>query len=449
MPSCNCCGYFEKIHFLLVHSQYLMLTAYDSILPQMAVVRQSLCHQPITDLPSAFNKALDPVAGKCAAASGQSVAVAVGSRCIDRIDEVVHLCLRCLKKNQCNPFVVPAMGSHGGATAQGQKDILAGLNLTEAAMGVPIIADMATETIGAEAGGMPLFFSSAALDADAIVLINRIKPHTKFNADIESGLCKMLTIGLGKASGAAQFHRSAITHSFSIIASEAEKLLGKLNILFAIGLLEDGHGQLSHIVAVLPENMIAAEKEMLSRAKAMMGAIPFDAIDVLIVDRMGKDISGIGMDSNVTGRHRDLVGDFNASPHARRIFVRDLSEASQGNANGIGLADVTTRRLVDKIDREKTFVNAITAISPEKAAIPMHFETDRQCLEACVQTSGRTATEELRVVRILNTADLEYLQVSRSLDSAIEADARLCRVSQWQPFLFDASDNLRDFYPYE
>ncbi len=375
------------------------------------------------------------------------MAVAVGSRKIDRLDEIVFHCLRFFEKIGFRPFIIPAMGSHGGATPEGQKQVLAGYKITEAAMRVPVVADMTTRDVGGDGTDPPLFVSQAALDADYIMPINRIKPHTKFSSDIESGLCKMLTIGLGKADGAAVFHRAAIKQSFSIIEHSAARLLKRLNILFGLGVLEDGYGRLAQIEAVFPENLIDKEKQLLVKAKAMMGAIPFDHVDILIIDQIGKDISGIGMDSNVTGRHRDIVGDFNIAPHVKRIFVRDLSAATDGNANGIGLADVTTRRLVDKIDRKKTFVNAITAVSPEKAAIPMYFETDRECLAACAQTTGVASGGDLRIVRILNTATLKYIQASKPLESEIQSNPKLSQVSDWEPFVFDAAGNLMDFVP--
>jgi hypothetical protein len=416
-------------------------------LPEAAVIRQSLYSRPISDPADALKKALSNAQGRLAAKDGRSVAVAVGSRRIDRIQEVLFHCLRILEARGMRPFIVPAMGSHGGATAEGQKEVLKSLGITERRMKAPIIGDMETRPAGSINAGPALFTSRAALDADHIVLINRIKPHTKFNAPVESGLCKMLTIGLGKKEGAAEFHRKAVASGFRIIETAAAELLGRLPLLLGIGLLEDGRGRLSEIAVLLPEDLIEKEKELLSRARAGMGTIPFDRLDILIVDRIGKDISGIGMDSNVTGRHRDIVGDFDASPHVKRIFVRDLSAAAHGNANGIGLADFTTCRLVEKIDRKKTFVNALTAISPEKAAIPIHFETDRECVRACAETCGQAESRDLRIVRIRDTASLEYLQVSRPLEPEFRGRAGIEQVTSWEPFCFDDAGSLRDFLP--
>ncbi|MGM0454012.1 MAG: DUF362 domain-containing protein [Thermodesulfobacteriota bacterium] len=417
--------------------------------PEMAVVEQSVASCRLEHKPADCLRAkIDALSLDGRFQAGQSVAVAVGSRRIDELDTVVIQCIRSLKDRGLCPFIVPAMGSHGGATPEGQQAVLAGYNITEITTGVPICAQMPTSRVSDSDSTMALYVADAALAADHIVLINRIKPHTKFKAPIESGLCKMLTIGLGKQDGATVFHQWAVRRSFGIIEEAAAALLGRLNVLFGVGLIEDGQGRLAQIEAVPPENLIEREKALLKTADALMGRIFLDALDILVIDAIGKDISGIGMDSNVTGRHRDIVGDFCRPPNPGRIFVRDLSPASDGNGNGIGLADVTTDRLVSRLDMEKTAVNAITAISPEKAAIPLHFETDRQCLAACMQTAGITSAMSARIVRIKHTAALQYIQVSKALAAEVEDQQRLCRISAWQPMAFDASDNLVDFYPH-
>jgi hypothetical protein len=340
------------------------------------------------------------------------------------------------------PFIVPAMGSHGGATPDGQLNVLAKLGVTEEGMGVKIIADMDVTEVGRLSSGTRIYFSRYALQADHFVVINRVKPHTKFRADIESGLCKMLTIGLGKQKGASEFHRRAVKHSFGIIEEAAELLLAKSNMLFGLALLEDGYGDLARVEAVIPKGLIKHEKKLLKEARSMRGSIPFDCIDVLVIDFFGKNISGIGMDSNVTGRHRDIVGDFFTAPHAKRIFVRDLTPESDGNGTGIGLADVTTRRLVESLDLQKTYANTLTAISPEKAAIPIYLDTDRQALDACIQTAGLDSTPDARMVRIKDTASLELLQVSAALGAEVTANPNLEQLTPWGPIEFDSQGNL-------
>jgi len=425
------------------------------IFPEMAFVRQKFVMSGIKDVSANVWASLNfiPTDIKAIRAShpekGESVAVAVGSRNIDNLHLVVDQCLRFLEQRGFKPFIVPAMGSHGGATAAGQKGVLAKYGITEEKMKVPIVADMAVQCVAVHPSGLNLFISKAAVAADHIVVINRIKPHTKFKADIESGLCKMMTIGLGKDPGASEFHRHAIDLSFSIIEGAAEILLKKLNVLFGVALLEDGYGNLAHIEAILPNQLISREKILLKKAVHMMGSIPFDFLDILIVDYFGKDISGIGMDSNITGRHRDIVGDIKILPNVKRIFVRDLSPGSDGNANGIGLADFTTTRLVNRIDTEKTYVNAVTAISPEKAAIPIHFESDRKCIDACARTTGVADYKNLRVCRIKHTSALKYLQVSRSLEIEVLENPNMSLVSSWKPFSFNVSGNLPEFFPDE
>ncbi|MCU0599561.1 MAG: DUF362 domain-containing protein [Desulfobacterales bacterium] len=417
--------------------------------PEMAFVRQPLYHSSIKDAPGTIRAAFEPLSHLRPAGAGETVAIAVGSRNIDNLDGVVLKTICFLREKGFKPFIVPAMGSHGGATPDGQRSILERYGISEAAMNAPVNADMAVECIGVLPSGLPIFAASSALSADHIVLINRVKRHTKFRADIESGICKMMTIGLGKQKGASEFHRFAVAHTFSIIEEAARFLLGRLHILFSIAMVEDGFGKLAHIEILMPENIISREKELLKDAARMAPRIPFDNLDILIVDQIGKDISGIGMDANVTGRHRDIVGNLYDWPHAKRIFVRDLSLASEGNANGIGLADVTTTRLVAQIDMHKTFLNAITAISPEKAAIPIHFDTDLECLEACMKTTGVADVEALRVARIKNTAQLEQIQVSRSCEGEFGLIPGLKQLTSWAPIEFDPSDNMTEFNVHE
>jgi hypothetical protein len=413
--------------------------------PEVARVRQALHRAALGDVPQSVRSALASLAIEGLTRPGQTVAVAVGSRGISAIDAVVGGCIEYLREKKLEPFIVPAMGSHGGATAEGQRAVLEHLGISQAALGAPIVADMTVECIDRLANGTRIFFSRQALAADHIVVINRVKPHTKFRADIESGLCKMLTIGLGKADGATEFHRQAVRHGFGIIEDAARLVLGRCPVLFGMALLEDGCGDLSQVKALLPADILTGEKKLLKIASDMMGRIPFDDIDILVVDRFGKDISGIGMDSNVTGRHRDLVGDFFTAPHVKRIFVRDLSPGSDGNGNGIGLADVTTRRLVDALDMKKTYKNSVTAISPEKAAIPPPAEHDREAIAICAATAGLASPAAARLVRIRDTKHLEMLQVSAALANEVHPNPHLQQESAWGPMEFDADGNLLPF----
>jgi len=411
-------------------------------LPEVALIKQKLYRSAIPDVPYTVLESLKSLPLEDRIKPGQTVAVAVGSRGIHLIDTVVFHCLKFLKSKGLKPFIVPAMGSHGGATPDGQLNVLAKLGITEKAMGVKIIADMDVTEVGQLSSGTRIYFSQQALQADYFVAINRVKPHTKFRAPIESGLCKMLTIGMGKKKGASEFHLRAVKHSFSIIEKAAALILAKGKMLFGLALLEDGYGDLARVEALFPNALIEHEKKLLKEARSLMGSIPFDFIDVLIIDFFGKNISGIGMDSNITGRHRDIVGDFFTTPHARRIFVRDLTPESDGNGTGIGLADVTTRRLVESLDLQKTYANTLTAISPEKAAIPIYLDSDRQALDACIQTTGLDSTLDARMVRIKDTASLEFLQVSAALGTEVSANPKLEQLTPWGPIEFDGKGNL-------
>ncbi len=415
----------------------------NDVSPDVALVRQELFSAPIDDVGASVTNALSGLSLDEKTRPGQTVAVVVGSRKINAIDRVTSLCVAFLKSKGFKPFIVPGMGSHGGATSQGQTRVLESLGITEKTVGAPIRAEMDAKKIGELASGTPVFFSSAALLADHIVPINRVKLHTKFSAPIESGLCKMLAIGLGKEKGATAFHRAAVSQGFGIVEEAAGLILDKTPVLFGLALLEDGLGKLSRVRAVRAHELIAREKELLKKASAMMARIPFDNLDVLVVDWVGKDISGIGMDSNVTGRHRDVTGDFFLPPCPRRIFARDLSPGSDGNANGIGLADVTTRRLIEAVDLKKTYTNALAAVSPEKAALPLHFETDQEALAACINTCGSVSPEKTRLVRVHSTARLETFLVSACLEPEVAAQPGLCRITEYAPILWDESGNMR------
>ncbi|NVL89625.1 MAG: DUF2088 domain-containing protein [Desulfobacterales bacterium] len=414
------------------------------LFPEMALVRQRLHAEKLEDIPAATNKAIQGLHLASATKPGDSIAVAVGSRGISHIPLIISECVKSLKDLGLKPFIVPAMGSHGGNTPKGELSVLAGLGINESFAGVPILAAEDVARVGTLEIGIPILMDRRAAEADHLVVINRIKPHTKFHGTIESGLTKMLTVGLGKGEGAALYHRAAVQHTFSILQDAARRIMESRSVLFGLAILEDGHKNVSRISAVRPENWFEAERALLEEARFMMPKIPFDLIDILIVDEIGKEISGIGMDSNVTGRHRDIIGDFRTAPHVKRIFVRDLSPESNGNGNGIGLADVTTRRLADALDLEKTYANALTAISPEKAAIPMYFDTDRECIKACLNTIGMVKPETARIIHIKNTATIETLSVSRALEDNVVSSPDLQILRPWEPMAFDDSGNLED-----
>jgi hypothetical protein len=410
--------------------------------PEMARVTQRLSKKAVGNLSSSVEVALEDIDLGSVAKPGDSVAIGVGSRGITQISTIVNETVHFLRKRGLDPFIVPAMGSHGGNTPEGQLAVLEHLGITEKTMGVPIKSGDGLVEFANLDVGLPVLMDEHAAHAQHIVVINRIKPHTKFRGPLGSGLTKMLTIGMGKGRGASRYHRAAVQYGFSILQEAARQLLKRCSVLFGLALLEDGYRQIAKVVTVTPDAWFDTEQGLLEEARSLMPTLPFDPIDILVIDEFGKNISGIGMDPHVTGRHRDIMGDYFTAPHAKRIFVRDLSVESDGNGNGIGLADVTTQRLVEALDLEKTYTNAVTAISPEKAALPIHFETDRQCLDVCLKTIGMVEPQEARIVRIKNTLTLDHLLVSKALEVETAAKSKLRIVSPWEPMAFDHDDNL-------
>jgi hypothetical protein len=381
--------------------------------PDMIRLRQTFDRTKVADIAGSVQAELKKLALEKRVRKGQRIALTGGSRGITNIALILKSVADYVKSLGAMPFIFPAMGSHGGATAEGQTAMLDHYHVTEAFTGAPVLSSMEAVEISKTRDGVPVFIDKNAFEADGIIVINRIKPHTKFKAPIESGLMKMMAIGMGKQQGAEYYHKAAIQYTFpKIIIDAGREVLRKAPILCGLGLVENGYDQTAVIAALLPEELEEREKELLVMAKAMMPRLPFNEIDLLIIDEMGKEISGTGIDPNVTGRNRDILGVFPHPVNVKRLFVGDLTPYSNGNANGIGFADVTTQRLVDKIDRASTYMNCITAISLEKAAIPMHFETDRECIEVALGSIGLIHPKRSRIVRIKNTLQLDEVEVS-------------------------------------
>ena len=361
---------------------------------------------------------------------GDSIAVTAGSRGIADVSTITRTVIDELIKLRGKPFLIPAMGSHGGATAQGQLDVLAGYGITEASMGVPIKSSMEVDNIGKSKDGIPVFLDKNAVAADHVVLINRIKPHTRFAGKIESGLIKMLLVGLGKDIGARTYHRAIVKHTFDeIIESILPIILSKVSVLFGLAIIEDAFGNVADIKAIKSDGFIKVEPELKNESLKLMAKLPFRDIDLLIIDEMGKDISGTGMDTNIIGRKQAPTpalksgSDFCEDTRVSRIFVRGLTSKSHGNACGIGLADFTTKRLVDKINQKETYINCITALRPEGAKIPMTFDCDKDAIDAAISTCGVDDSKDARIVWIKNTFDLENIIVSEAyLDDLKDRD---------------------------
>ena len=419
-------------------------------LPKMARVKQHFDAPVLTDLPGAIHSELDRINASSIIRSGETVAITAGSRGVANIATAVKATVDYLKNLGAKPFVVPAMGSHGGATAEGQTSVLEHYGITESTVNAPVKATMEVVQLGsienADADDLPVFMDRYAAEADHVVPLNRIKAHTDFNGSIESGVLKMMVIGLGKQQGANYYHRAFFQYGFEhVISAVGGFILDTGKIAFGIGLLENAHEDTAKAVAMPAENMLRTERELLVEAKSMMGRLPFDELDLLIVDWSGKNISGTGMDTNVIGRMMQNFEPEPLKPAILRIFVRDLTEESDGNATGIGLADFTTTRLVNQIDRHSTYMNGITALGPQKSKIPFYYDTDKEAIEVALETIGLTKPENARVIRIESTLRLTDLDLSEVLLKDVDLHSNLEVIGDTLPLQFDSSDNLLPF----
>jgi len=350
---------------------------------------------------------------------GMRIAVGTGSRGISNILPIVTAAVEFLKAAGVKPFLIPAMGSHGGATPEGQIEVLASYGITEAL--APIEPSMETVTLGRTPDGLDVIFSAEAKKADGILIINRIKPHTDFTSDsLGSGLQKMLVVGLGKQNGAANYHRGAVHHGFErVLRAMAPVVLKSAPILGGLGIVEDQFHQTVRIGFAAADEIEKREAELFKDAKALMPKLPFDEIDLLIIDRIGKNISGSGMDPNIIGREifgysSSFQEQRHLKPSIRRILVRDLTPESHGNAIGIGLADFTTARLVRAMDHKKTYINALTSLSVNGPKIPIFFDTDREAITQALNSLAIPNILEAKVMRIADTLSLTRMQISEA-----------------------------------
>ncbi|WP_088227605.1 lactate racemase domain-containing protein [Desulfosporosinus sp. FKB] len=354
---------------------------------------------------------------------GQSVAVAVGSRGISKIPDMVKTVVQFLKTSGANPFIVPAMGSHGGATAEGQKDMLRGLGVTEEYVQAPIRATMETVQIGITEKGLPVYVDKYAYEADAIVIINRIKPHVAFRGPYESGLMKMITIGLGKQKGADICHELGFGCMAENIPDFGLVTLQKTNLIFAVGVLENAYHEICQIDVLKNKEIAASEPALLEKAKSLSSKLYFDALDVLIIDEIGKNISGTGFDNNIVGRYHTPYA--SGGPAITRVAALDITNESHGNANGLGILDLTTRRVFNKMSFEHTYPNALTSTVPLSVKIPMVLKNDRQAIQAGIKTCNISDLSKVRMVRVKNTLKMGTIEVSESLLEEVKRNPNL------------------------
>ncbi len=403
-------------------------------LPRWALVRHRMDAAEVTDVAAAVGAALESV--RATIPPGSRVCLAVGSRGIDRIDEVARAAVAWIRAAGCEVFAVPAMGSHGGATPEGQIEVLASYGITAESIGCEIRSSMETVELGEVRPGVPVFVDRNAMaGADAIIPINRVKPHTDFSGEIESGLMKMIAIGLGKQRGADTFHRQGFATFHTLIPEVAEYTVSKVNIPFGLALVENGYARLWRIEAVTRDRLWDRERELLAIARERMARLPLGSMDVLVLDYIGKDISGLGMDSNVVGRY--YAGPTGDGPSIQRIVVRDLTAETEGNAVGIGMADVVLRRAAVKMDAHKTYMNCITAKTPEGARVALTVDTDRQALSVAIACCLKVEAPDTRIVRIRDTKHLELLYVSEPALEEVLATGRCEIVRPLGPIEFD------------
>jgi hypothetical protein len=418
------------------------------LFPKMVRVRQKFERPRVEDVAGAVRRELERLELERVIRPGQTVALTAGSRGIANIPLVLRTVVECLKKIGGKPFLVPAMGSHGGATADGQRRLLESYGITEQFVGAPIRATMDVVSLGDSTDGYPVVLDRHAAEADHIGVIGRVKPHTNYHGAVESGLLKMIMIGLGKHAGALTAHRILLDEPYEkVVRSITRTVRERARITFGLALVENAYEETARIEGVRPEKFEEREEQLLVLAKRWLARLPFAKADLMIIDEIGKDISGSGMDTNVVGRKRAFrmqpLAD--GQPMMRLIFVRGLSEKTHGNAAGLGGADFTTTRLVRSMNYQATVINCLTAGYPEGANLPVHFETDREVIEAALAIIGNRPPEAAHVMRIRNTLALEEVEMSEPCLKEGKRETEFTVLGEPYEMCFDSQGNLRAF----
>jgi hypothetical protein len=413
----------------------------DVALPRMAPIRQIFRDNALQDVEGALREEIGRPEIVATLKPGARIAVAVGSRGLADLPLLVRTIVHELKGLGTQPFIVPSMGSHGGATSEGQIGVLRALGVTEDSAGCAIRSSMETVVIGTLPNGLPVPMDRNALEADGIVVLNRVKAHTSFSGPVESGLMKMVAIGLGKQKGADACHSQGYAHMARNVIDMAQYKLEHAPFLFGIATIENGYDRICKVSAVLPSSMHEEEIELLRESKRNMPSILFTPIDVLVVDEMGKEFSGTGIDPNITGRAATPY--VNTTQSVSKMVVLDLTERSHGNAAGIGLADVCTRRLFEKLDYEATYANVITSTVLLGAKIPVMMPNDRMAIQTAVKTCNATDPGHVRLVRLPNTLHLEHIEISEAMLEEAGRHSGVEILGGARDWTFDAEGNLR------
>lgn len=412
-------------------------------LPRMLPVTQTFPDRGLRDIPGEVHRQLGQSGFESRLRPGASVALGVGSRGITNIATIVRAAVDYWKSRGYAPFIFPAMGSHGAATAEGQADVLAHYGIHEATMGCPVVSSLDVVSLGKTAEGIEAFMDRNAYESGGAMLIGRIKWHTDFAGKIESGLFKMMAIGLGKFAGAQLYHTYAYKLGLErVIRSAGRQVLQSGRVLGGLAILEDAHHNTGQLTAVPVADMEQREEELLALVKSWMGRIPLP-LDILVLDEIGKNISGAGMDTKVV--NRSVWGEANlwADTHrVERIFVRDLSSLSNGNAVGVGMADVIHDRLLEKVNWNTTRINSLTASTPGCIKVPIHFSSDRECLERICPTVGKVDLREVTVGWLANSLEVSEMKLSENLRGEIEKNPNLEITGEAEDLEFDGAGNL-------
>ncbi|WP_028391757.1 nickel pincer cofactor-dependent isomerase, group 22 [Bacillus cihuensis] len=391
----------------------------DIPLPKMVKVEQKFTAPELKDVAKEVHTSIEKANVLTRINQGDRVAIAVGSRGVADIHILTREVVHAVRSVGGDPFIVPAMGSHGGATGEGQKEVLEGLGVTEDFIGAPIKSSMEVVQVGKLPNGLPIYVDKNAYEADKVIVINRIKAHTAFRGPVESGLMKMITIGLGKQKGAEAAHIYGFKHMAKHVPEMAKIVIEKVPIIFGLGTIENAYDRPAKIVAIPTEQFETEEPKLLLEAKNLMAKLMFEQIDVLVIDEIGKDISGDGMDPNITGRYATPYA--TGGPDVNRIVVLDLTKKTHGNANGIGHADFTTKKVFDSIDWKQGFANALTSTVVSVVKMPMFLETNELAVKAAVKTSNINDMKDIRIVRIKDTLDIKEIWVSEGMLEEVSA----------------------------
>ena len=414
----------------------------DIALPKMVRVRQRFAAPEVHDVAAAVREELRQPEIARRVKPGMRIAVGVGSRGVAEIALIVRVTIEELKRLGAKPFIVPAMGSHGGATAEGQKQVLAGLGVTEESAGCPIISCMDVVELGVLDNGLAVLMDKHAYEADGIIVINRIKAHNAFSGPNESGLVKMITIGLGKQKGADAAHVLGFGRMAEFSVEMAKVKLAKLPILFGVGSVENAYDRVAKIAAIPAEQIIEAERKLLVEAKANMPKLLLQPLDILLVDQLGKEFSGGGMDPYITGRAPTPYLD--PGPTATRVVVLDVTDRSHGNSCGVGMADITTRRLFNKMDLEYTYANVLTSTVTPSARIGLIMDSDQLAIQAAMKTCNAPDLGRIRMARIANTLHVAEIYISECMLEEARKHPDIVVLGEPQPWQFDAAGNFSD-----